>query len=804
LIIPKDVTASDDDLTSVDALTSLYTYESGKYIIETTDFLNKNKDCQLVLIHFSGLSELVSEYGSTFAMAILENQADLIRHFFKKQQIEAISCRVSINSFAVFFTDISDKASESVIRSLFDRLINSFYGRSDDVDPGIRLGVFHFCDEPRDYREALVHAGAAITTIPDGHTGIATYRRGMESDMSYVPSVNNEMKLPAENMMDYDHDFISYAARTLSGSRDLDSNMDILLQQVGLRFDFDNVIICEFTGDNNGQMTNKWRRGSGIIFPLEENVNFEYWDNFLVGFDKRGFNIVLDVNKHKFSDSDRAFFKENSMQAFVDILLYDHNSPIGYFGCGRQEPLDELDSVTLNTLAHLSRLIAAFVTLRVQQNRQLHRIQALSIDHLTGMYTYAAFLRQVKHHLHNYTPNRAYAFISADISHFSSLNENFGYSEGDYVLRLFSRKIKGTHQERDIHQGHIVPCHLDADRFLLFMETDSRETMMSLIQSATKEFETVLAKRYPMTDLRVVSGVYFVTDPNRDLFYMIDSASHARKSIKHSYTESVAVYSDKLRTRRKQLLDVVGSVHDAIKDGYIEAFLQPKFSMVNRNIVGAEALVRWRNPDNTYRYPDQFVPILEDAGLIVDLDMCVFRQVLSALARWKADGKALIPVSVNFSRVHFRDEKFFEKVVALTREFNVQPKYIEIEVTESSFCENRDSLYEQLRCLREKGFFVDIDDFGTGYSSLNMLMSAPVDIVKVDKSFIDNYKTDKEQTYINQIGNLILSADKEIIFEGVETEDQIDMLTNYGYDYAQGYFFSKPIPLREFERKYIY
>lgn len=110
----------------------------------------------------------------------------------------------------------------------------------------------------------------------------------------------------------------------------------------------------------------------------------------------------------------------------------------------------------------------------------------------------------------------------------------------------------------------------------------------------------------------------------------------------------------------------------------------------------------------------------------------------------------------------------------------------------------------QLQRLREYGFSVDIDDFGTGYSSLNMLMSAPVDIVKVDKSFIDHYETQAEQTYINQIGSLILSADKKIIFEGVETEDQINVLTNYGYEYAQGYFFSRPIPLPDFEEKYIY
>lgn len=780
-----------------DTLTSFYTLKGGAEQFAASDFSRKN-DCQLVLVHTAGLTDIIADYGSAFAMTLLENQAIQIKSFFARRNINAICCRVVKHTFAIFFSDVDNEECQRLMTKMFKKLDQNFYGRSEDSRPQIRVGVYHFSDAENDYRKSLAHAGAAVDSISPGKSGIAIYQEGMEAAINFTPSQDYTLRLSAEELVDYDSHFIAFAAHLLSGSRDLDSSTDLLLERIGHQFKFDHVLIEEFFEGHSTRIVSKWTRRDGVLPWKNQITSFERFDGFFVDFDERGFNIVPDVLKKSFTDKDMKFFKAEKIRSFINILLCDHDSPIGYISFGKSDPIPENANRLINTLAHLSRIISSFLSLRIQQNKQMDRIHALSIDNLTGLYTYAAFQRQVQHRLHHCTPDRTYAFISADISHFSNLNENFGYKEGDHVLRLFSKKLKAGNQE------HIVSCHLDADRFLLFMESESRSAMQEQIRNMSDEFESYLNKRYPISDLRVVAGIYYVSNPEKDLLYMIDSANHARKSIKENYAESVAIYSDELRTQRKRLLDVVGSIHDAIQDGYIEAFLQPKFSMQKRQIVGAEALVRWRNPDNTYRYPDQFIPILENAGLIVDLDMCIFRQVLSALSRWKDDGKPLIPISVNFSRVHFRDEYFYEKIASITKQYHVDPRLVEIEVTENTFGENRENLYLQLQRLREYGFSVDIDDFGTGYSSLNMLMSAPVDIVKVDKSFIDHYETQAEQTYINQIGSLILSADKKIIFEGVETEDQINVLTNYGYEYAQGYFFSRPIPLPDFEEKYIY
>ncbi|MDO5398985.1 MAG: EAL domain-containing protein [bacterium] len=279
---------------------------------------------------------------------------------------------------------------------------------------------------------------------------------------------------------------------------------------------------------------------------------------------------------------------------------------------------------------------------------------------------------------------------------------------------------------------------------------------------------------------------------------------HVWKHAKKDKYKPYAIYSDDFANERQTRLKIIGSVHSAIENGEIEAFMQPKFSMKTMEVVGAEALSRWRNPDGSYKFPGQFIPLLEDVGYIIDVDFCIFEQVLCVMAKWKESGKKMIPVSVNFSRQHINHDDFVTRIKKLTAKYGVEPKYIEIEITESAFMKKPEKMMKFMRELREEGYKIDIDDFGTGYSSLNMLLDVPVDIVKIDKSFIDDYDTQTKREYINQIGNLIHTARKDIIFEGVETYDQIKFLTECGYENAQGYVFSKPIPMKEFEEKYIY
>ena len=202
--------------------------------------------------------------------------------------------------------------------------------------------------------------------------------------------------------------------------------------------------------------------------------------------------------------------------------------------------------------------------------------------------------------------------------------------------------------------------------------------------------------------------------------------------------------------------------------------------------------------------PYEFIPVLEKVGLIIEFDFYMYEQVLKAFVKWKEEGRRLVPISVNFSRVHSSKDNFVDRVNSLANAYGVDKSLIEIEITESAFVEDVNIMIRYMSKLRDYGFKIDIDDFGIGYSSLSVLLNAPVDIVKVDKVFIDNIATNLlEREYVKQICRLIATTHKEVIFEGVETEEQANFLSSIGYNMAQGWLFDKAIPLSEFEEKYI-
>lgn len=504
--------------------------------------------------------------------------------------------------------------------------------------------------------------------------------------------------------------------------------------------------------------------------------------------------MTCDVEKGGYSERDLRFFHERGIGSFINLLFYGNGRPIGYMTCSRHRAIEQISDRELYTLTQLGKVISSYVALRFQNRQNQEHIETLRRDELTGLYHYGAFQKEVRRALYQCDPSLTYAMVYMDVSNFAYLNENFGYSEGNQLLKDMARWLRYMNAKRCIC-GRVY-----ADRFVILVTGESPEAIEEEIRQSVSRFSDYLLHRYPMGDLQVRAGLYYIDNPEAEIFTMIDAANHARKIIKEDYLNHVMVYTERLRQTRAEKINVVASIHDAIDKGDVEAYLQPKFSMKTGNVIGAEALVRWHNSDGSMRYPDQFIPVLEEVGYIVNVDFCVFRQVLACLKRWKAEGRKRVPISVNFSRVHFRDQHFCEKVMEMLEEYEVEPEYIEIEVTESCISGNPMGMVQQMAQLRKNGLKIAMDDFGIGYSSLGMLVDANVDIVKVDKSFIDHYETDQEQQYINRIGQLVRAAGKDIIFEGVETRQQVEFLRDYGYDKAQGYVFSKPVPILDFEK----
>jgi EAL domain-containing protein (putative c-di-GMP-specific phosphodiesterase class I) len=269
----------------------------------------------------------------------------------------------------------------------------------------------------------------------------------------------------------------------------------------------------------------------------------------------------------------------------------------------------------------------------------------------------------------------------------------------------------------------------------------------------------------------------------------------------------VTIYTDKMHDDITWGNIIKAYVDTAIAEDEFRVYLQPKFDINREVIEGAEALIRWDYKGKGLLSPGRFVPFFERDGSIGKIDDIVLEKVCKALAQWKAEGKPLYPVSVNLSRKRLYDPNLIEHLVGIIDSHGVDHGLIDFELTESATYDNKVHMLRVLEDLRERGFKISMDDFGTGYSSLSLLTEMPLDTLKIDKSFVDKLGTDNEREQDIVVIRLIIALAKDLGFvclaEGAERKEQVDRLRELGCEVIQGYYYSKPISMDEFEERYL-
>lgn len=420
----------------------------------------------------------------------------------------------------------------------------------------------------------------------------------------------------------------------------------------------------------------------------------------------------------------------------------------------------------------------------------------ITTDSVTGMLNYKTFVSKAEELLKNRDRSYVYGFVYSDINGFSYVNDNLGFEAGNKMLRSFGQIISGL-------KTNVIACRIYSDFFVGLYRARTVSELVESLNRRNDEFYTEQQKLLPGSNLNICAGVY-IWEEGVAVSRAVFNANLARKSVKGISHGDCGLYEPKMHTKRAREQKIANELNSAMDSGLIEMFLQPKFSMETMEVIGAEALARWRNTDGTYIMPGEFITVLEKVGYIDELDFFIYKKVLDTLADWKNRGKELIPISVNFSRQHVRKTDYVDKIITLAKEKGVSPEFIEIEITESCFGDDLEKLFKDMSKLQEAGFKIDIDDFGVSYSTLGVLLNAPVDMVKIDKSFIDELTTsEKERLYVKNICKLISTMDKDLIFEGVETKEQAQILCEIGYTKAQGWLFDKALPLEVFNEKYM-
>jgi len=307
---------------------------------------------------------------------------------------------------------------------------------------------------------------------------------------------------------------------------------------------------------------------------------------------------------------------------------------------------------------------------------------------------------------------------------------------------------------------------------------------------------------YPLEfDLAVVYGIYLVEDLSYNVSEMYEYANQASKSCKEEFNlQNYAFYDSKMSDDIIKEQRIVNNMRSALAGEEFAIYLQPKYELQSNALAGAEVLVRWIDPKRGMISPGDFIPIFERNGFIMKLDLYIWEKSCQLIRKWLDEGRKVLPISVNISRVSLYNPRLVEVLCGLVDKYNIPPELFQLELTESAYTTNQNSIQNMMTTLQEKGFIVLMDDFGSGYSSLNILKDIKVDVLKIDMRFLSD--TEEEARSENILAAVVRMAkwlNLPVIAEGVERKEQVLFLKSIGCEYVQGYYFAKPMPVTEYE-----
>jgi diguanylate cyclase (GGDEF)-like protein len=388
-----------------------------------------------------------------------------------------------------------------------------------------------------------------------------------------------------------------------------------------------------------------------------------------------------------------------------------------------------------------------------------------------------------------------FAILFLDIDRFKLINDSLGHNVGDLLLKAVSDRLKAILRQEDL----IV--RWGADEFaIIAKEIDSADAVIqfveSMIQTLTMPFNCDGHELHITTCI----GVSIYPDHSTDVDKLIHSADMAMYRAKSSGQNSFQFYVPNMQEQSFKKLSMENNLRRAIENNELATYYQPQIALNTGLIVGMEVLLRWKHVSLASIPPSKFIPLAEETGLIITIGNWVLRQTCLQSVEWQKMGLPPIKIGVNLSIKQLQQKDFLAYLKQLLEETQIDPHYLELEITEGIMMDNVSQKVELLHQFREMGIQLSIDDFGTGYSSLGYLKNLPVQTLKIDRMFIENIThNEQDRTIVSSIINLSHSLKLKVVAEGVETQEQVDMLRVLGCDHIQGYFYHKALPKDDIE-----
>lgn len=445
-----------------------------------------------------------------------------------------------------------------------------------------------------------------------------------------------------------------------------------------------------------------------------------------------------------------------------------------------------------------SYIIFKDITDKKKAEKQIHHLAYH--DELTGLPNRRMFNQALNDWIGARSASRLpFAVMVLDIDRFKMINDSLGHTFGDLFLQELTSRIQAS-----LGGQNVLLARMGGDEFTLLCRNVTEEEEMT--EMADKMIAAIQVPYRLMDNDFYVSasiGIALFPQHGQDAVQLLKNADTAMYEVKKKGKNGYMFFSSELDIRLQQKIELEGDLRKAVENGELTLYYQPQIQTSDQRMIGVEALVRWQHKERGLLSPGVFIPIAEETGIIFELGTWVLREACRQMREWHLAGGPLIPVSVNLSSQQFHQPDLADYIKNILEEAGLEPKYLELEITESMMMDAELSA-DILKRLNEYGIRISLDDFGTGYSSLSYLKMFPIHRLKIDRSFVrDITHSDNDQAIVATIIAMAQHMNMEVIAEGIETKDQLDILTDKECRKIQGYYFSKPISAGEVEREFF-
>lgn len=488
--------------------------------------------------------------------------------------------------------------------------------------------------------------------------------------------------------------------------------------------------------------------------------------------------VILEEDWEKFYESNEKFMSGRESFHHVDFRIRNNKNEIVWLKCVGNMMKDKNG---------VPSTFVGMISLHEKNNK---------IDPTTRLFVIEEFFKSLEAKLENPPENIGVAILG--INNFKRINEFYGRETGDVILR----RISGIIQDAIPYSAEVYK--LDGTNFGIILENTSKEKIEKIYETIKDKFEEkqIVSKNEDI--LAVSVGVAMYPDDGQSYKELYQYAKYSRGYSKRKEGNSITFFSKELLESNARYLKILYLLKRDIDNGFknFDIFYQPQIKSSTQEIEGVEALLRWGCAEYGCVSPMEFIPILEENNLMVNVGKWVLKKSLETYKKeWSSYAPGL-SISVNVSFVQFIDKNFVEDVKKILEESGVEPKNLVLELTESCMVSSIDYIKNIYMALKKLGIKIALDDFGTGYSSLGVLKELPIDIVKTDRIFVRNILHNNfDLVFIKFITALCHEINLEVCIEGVEEKEEYDLVNNLGVDHIQGYYFGKPVPKREITKK---